>query len=288
QPVRRFGVDAAILFSDILLPLVPMGLELGFVAGEGPVIANPVRTEAEVAALRPVEPREALRPVLDTIRALRAELPPSVPLIGFVGGPFTVASYAIAGGPSRDAFDARRLMHTAPALWHALMTRLVAVLGEHLAAPAEAGAQAVQLFDSWAGALSEAEYRRFVLPYSRAVLERVGQGGVPRIHFAVGASHLLPAIATLPVEVVGLDWRTTLREGRRIVGPRRALQGNLDPVALFAPANDLRRAVDAVLAEADGGAHIFNVGHGIHPGTPIDAVQAVVDRVHERPAPEGR
>lgn len=285
QPVRRLGVDAAILFADILLPLVPMGLDLAFVAGEGPVIGNPVRAAEAVAALRPVDPAEHLGAVLEAIRLVRAELSPDVPLITFVGAPFTVATYAIEGGASRHVLEAKRMMYGAPALWHDLLDRLTTVLGDFLAAQIEAGAQAVQIFDSWAGLLDEADYRTFAHPHSRALLQRVAGMGVPRIHFAVGADHLLPALRDAGGEVIGLDWRTPLDTGWARVGHDRAIQGNLDPVALFAPLPELRRRVTAILDRAAGRpGHIFNLGHGILPGTPVDHVRAVVDLVHERTA----
>ncbi|HEU4799181.1 MAG TPA: uroporphyrinogen decarboxylase [Gemmatimonadales bacterium] len=285
QPVRALGVDAAILFADILLPLVPMGLDLGFVAGEGPAIANPVRTAHDIASLRAVDPEADLGAVLSGIRILSGELPPHVPLIGFVGGPFTVGTYAVEGGPARQALEAKRMMHAAPELWHALMQKLTVALGDFLVAQVRAGARVVQLFDSWAGLLDAHDYRTHALPYSRAVLERVADLGVPRIHFGVGASHLLPAMRETGAEVLGLDWRTSLDEGWASVGPDRAVQGNLDPAALFAPLPELRRRVDRILERAAGrDGHIFNLGHGILPGTPVDHVRAVVDYVHERTA----
>lgn len=285
QPVRAFGVDAAILFADILLPLVPMGLDLAFVAGEGPVLHNPVRTEGDVKALQAVQVTEQLGSTLETIRILRRELPPSVPLIGFVGAPFTVATYAIEGGGSRDALGAKRMMYAEPALWHEFLRRLTSVLGDFLVAQVEAGAQAVQVFDSWAGLLTDADYRTFALPHSRTLLARLVAAGVPRIHFAVGAGHLLPALREAGGEVIGLDWRTRLDHGWARVGHDRAIQGNLDPAALFAPVPELLRRVADVLDQAAARpGHIFNLGHGVLPGTPVDHVRAVVDFVHERTA----
>jgi uroporphyrinogen decarboxylase len=282
QPVRALGVDAAILFADILLPLVPMGLQLAFVAGEGPVIHNPVRTVDDVRRLTTAHAVEALAPTLATIRLVRRALPPSVPLIGFVGAPFTVATYAIEGGASRDVLTAKRMMHSAPDVWHALLQRLTTVLGDFLVAQVHAGAQVVQIFDSWAGLLTEADYRTFALPYSRALFDRVSSTGVPRIHFAVGAGHLLPALREAGGEAVGLDWRTRIDEGWARLGHDRAVQGNLDPTALFAPRPQLLRLVREVLDQAEGRpGHIFNLGHGILPGTPVDNVRAVVDYVHE-------
>jgi uroporphyrinogen decarboxylase len=285
HPIRRLGVDAAILFADILLPLVPMGLDLGFAAGEGPVIRNPVRRGEDVSALRPVDVASDLGGTLEAIRLVRRELPDRIPLIGFVGAPFTVATYAVEGGPSRHALEAKRLMYGAPDLWEALMRKLTRALGDFLVAQVEAGAQAVQLFDTWAGMLSEQDYRDFALPYSRALLDRLGALGVPRIHFAVGADHLLEALRDAGGEVIGLDWRIPLDRGWARVGAERAVQGNLDPAALFAPLPELRSRIRDVLARAHRRpGHVFNLGHGVLPGTPVDRVRAVVDLVHQETA----
>lgn len=288
QPVRRLEVDAAILFADILLPLVPMGLDLAFVAGEGPVIADPIRSDRDLARLRPVTPGEDLPGMFDAIRLLRRELPGEVPLIGFVGAPFTVATYAIEGGAPGQALTAKRMMYEAPALWAGFMDRLTVVLGDFLVAQVAAGVQAVQIFDSWAGLLDADDYREFVLPYSRRLLARAGGLGVPRIHFAVGAGHLLELLREGGGEVIGLDWRTPLDEGWRRVGHDRAIQGNLDPAALFAPREELGRRVDAILARAEGRVgHIFNLGHGILPQTPVDQVRFVVDAIREHAVVSG-
>ncbi len=282
QPVHRLGVDAAILFADILLPLVPMGLKLEFVAGEGPAIHNPIRRAADLEALRSVDPAADLGSVLEAIRLVRRELSPAVPLIGFAGAPFTVATYAIEGGPSRHLLESKRMMYEAPELWHQLLARLTVVVGDFLAAQVAAGAQAVQVFDSWVGQLSAADYRTYVFPHSRALFERLAGLGVPRIHFGVGADHLLPGMAEAGGDVIGLDWRTPLDDGWRRLGGERAVQGNLDPVALFAPMPELRRRVVAILDQAAGRpGHIFNLGHGILPTTPVDKVRAVVEMVHE-------
>jgi len=282
QPVRALGVDAAILFADILLPLVPMGFGLEFAAGEGPVIHNPVASQDDVERLRPVEPRESLGYVLEAIRIIRRELPPHVPLIGFAGAPFTLASYVIQGGSAREAVDARKLMYVAPASWHALMDRLSLVVRDYLLAQVEAGAQAVQLFDSWVGALSPDDYREFVLPYSARVLRAIEQTGVPVIHFGTGTATLLPLMKEAGGSVLGIDWRTPLRLGRDIAAGDMAIQGNLDPVALFAPRAELERRVRRVLDDAGSRrGHIFNLGHGILQHTPVDAVKYAVDLVHE-------
>ena len=285
QPVRRLGVDAAILFADLLLPLVPMGLELVFAAGEGPVITNPVRDAAAVQRLAPVDVRDALAPVLETIRLVRRELDDRVPLIGFAGAPFTVASYAIEGGSTRHFTEVKRLMYGDPAAWDALMTRLTAVLGDYLVAQAEAGAQALQVFDSWAGALAPDDYRRYALPWSRRLFDRLAATGVPLIHFGVETATLLELMRDAGGDVIGLDWRVPLDEGWAWIGEDRGVQGNLDPAALFAPRAELERRVRDILRRAGGRpGHIFNLGHGILPGTPVDHVRAVVDLVHEATA----
>lgn len=285
QPVTRLGVDAAILFADILLPLVPMGLALDFVAGEGPQIANPIRCEADLRGLRQVDVPSDLGAVLETIRLVRQALPPAVPLIGFAGMPFTVATYAIEGGPSRHLVETRRLMTSAPRLWDGLMRRLVDMLGDFLVAQVQAGAQVVQLFDSWVGQLDEADYRRQVLPWSRALMARLAGLGVPRIHFGVGADHLLIAMREAGGEVIGLDWRTPLDAAWRRLGDEVALQGNLEPTALLAPLPELRRRVFDILDRAAGRpGHLFNLGHGVLPGTPVERVRAVVELVREHAA----
>jgi uroporphyrinogen decarboxylase len=285
QPVRKLGVDAAILFADILLPLAPMGLSLSFVAGEGPHIANPVRSTADVAALRVIDPETELASTLETIRIVRRALPAAVPLIGFAGAPFTVATYSIEGGPSKHLIESKRMMYGAPDVWHALMERLSRTISDFLIAQIRAGAQAVQLFDSWAGLLCEADYRAFAMPHTQAIFKRLKAFDVPTIHFAVGADHMLGALRDAGGDVIGLDWRTPLDAGWARVGHDRAIQGNLDPVTLMTPVPEIKRQVDDVLARAGGRAgHIFNLGHGILPGTPVDAVRAVVDYVHERSA----
>jgi len=282
QPVTRLGVDAAILFADILLPLVPMGLRLEFQAGEGPVIHNPVRSPADVAALRPIEPRESLAGVLETVRLVRGALAGRVPLLGFAGGPFTLASYAIEGGSSRQFLATKRFMYGETRAWHRLLRRLSDAVSEYLVAQIEAGAEAVQVFDSWVGALSPADYTQYVLPHSRRIFERLRAVGVPTLHFGVGTGALLELLQQAGGDVIGLDWRVPLDEGWRRLGPHARLQGNLDPALLFAPRAELERQVRSVLAQAEGRTgHIFNVGHGILPGTPVDAVRAVVDLVHQ-------
>lgn len=281
QPVRRLGVDAAILFADILLPLVPMGLRLEFQAGEGPVIHNPLSSVARVDALLPVDVEDALGPVFEAVRLVRRALDGNVPLIGFGGAPFTLASYAIEGGPSRHFMATKRFMYAEPAAWHRLLRKFSDVVAAYLIAQIEAGAQAVQLFDSWVGALSPADYREYVLPHSRRIFERLRPWGVPTIHFGVGTGSLLELMAEAGGDVIGVDWRTPLDEAWRRLGPGARIQGNLDPVALLAPLPVLRRKVLDILARTHGRAgHIFNLGHGVLPETPVDNVRAVVDLVH--------
>ena len=285
QPIRAFDLDAAILFADILLPLVPMGIDLEFSAGEGPVIHNPVRTPADVRALRPVEPRESLASVLETVRLVRAELGGKIPLIGFAGGPFTLASYLVEGGPSKNYIRTKTLMYDDPSSWQSLMDKLATVVADYLCAQVDSGAQAVQLFDSWVGALSPQDYREYVLPYSEMIFRRIRErfgSQVPAIHFGTGTASLLPLMKAAGGDVIGVDWRTPLDQAWQDLGPEVALQGNLDPVALFASQPALERAVCGVLDQAAGRpGHIFNLGHGILPETPVENVRYVVDRVHE-------
>jgi uroporphyrinogen decarboxylase len=281
QPVRALGVDAAILFADILLPILPMGLKLEFARGEGPVIHNPVHSMEDVDRLRQLDPQTDLGYVLQTIRILRRELG-EVPLIGFSGAPFTIASYAIEGGASRDFLRTKRLMYNSPEAWQALMEKLADALAAYLVAQVEAGAQAVQVFDSWVGALSPQDYLRYVLPYSRRVLQAAQATGVPVIHFGTGTAMLLTSMKQAGGTVIGLDWRIPLDEGWIAVGPQVAIQGNLDPAVLFAPLPELRRQVQDILRRAAGrSGHIFNLGHGILQHTPVESVRAVVEMVHE-------
>jgi len=281
QPVRAFNVDAAILFADILLPLQPMGVDFEFSKGEGPVIHHPIRTQADVDALRPLHPEETLAPVMDAIRLLRAELV-NTPLIGFSGAPFTVASYMIEGGGSRDYKTTKLMMYSAPEIWHSFMDKLSTALAEYLTAQINAGAQAVQLFDSWVGALSPMDYETFVLPYSKKVLDAARSTGIPVIHFGTGTAALLPLMRQAGGDVIGLDWRVPLDQGWQTIGHDRAVQGNLDPVALFAPIPEMKKRIHDVLRRAEGRpGHIFNVGHGILQRTPEENVKAAVEIVHE-------
>jgi uroporphyrinogen decarboxylase len=280
QPVKALPVDAAILFSDLLLPLAPLGIPFDFKAGEGPHIEKPLRSRADIEALRRFEPRQELGMVLDAIRLLRREL--SVPLIGFAGAPFTLASYAIEGGHSNNFASTKGLMYTDPEAWHRLAGLLADVVADYLRAQVEAGAQALQVFDSWIGALDEADYREFVLPHVRRIFDSVRDLDVPIIHFGTGTGHLLAIQREAGGSVIGVDWRTPLDEGWRRAGDGVAVQGNLDPTLLFASRERLLARVDDVLRAAGGRpGHIFNLGHGILPGTPVENVRAVAEHVHQ-------
>ena len=279
QPVRRYGVDAAILFSDIVVPLKAVGVDLEIKPGVGPVIAQPIRSAEDVEVLRPLEPAD-VEPVAEAVRSLVAELG-GTPLIGFAGAPFTLASYLVEGGPSKEHERTKALMYGDPAVWDALMSRLAAIAGAFLRIQVEAGASAVQLFDSWVGALSLADYRRFVLPYSAAALAAVADLGVPRIHFGVGTGELLGAMGSAGAEVVGVDFRVPLDEAARRVGPDHALQGNLDPAVVLAPWPAVEEQVHRVLASAEGlPGHVFNLGHGVLPETDPDVLARIVETVH--------
>jgi len=279
QPVRRHGVDAAVLFSDIVVPLAAVGVELEIVAGVGPVVAHPVRDEAGLAALRPLTPDDVPY-VTEAVRALAASLP--VPVLGFAGAPFTLASYLIEGGPSRQHLKTKQMMYAEPQRWHALLSRLAVITAGFLRVQVDAGAAAVQLFDSWVGTLSEADYRRYVLPHSAAVLAAVAD--VPRIHFGVGTGELLPAMAEAGADIVGVDWRVPLDVAARRV-PGTVLQGNIDnAVVATAPWEVVAAAVDDVLARgAAAPGHIVNLGHGVLPETDPDVLTRIVERVHAAP-----
>ena len=277
QPVRRHGVDAAILFSDIVVPLAAAGVGVDIVPGTGPVVAHPVRTAADVAAL-PHLAVEQVAPVAEAVGLLLRELG-DTPLIGFAGAPFTLASYLVEGGPSRNHERTKALMYSTPDVWHALMGRLAAITATFLRAQVAAGVDAVQLFDSWAGALSERDYRRFVLPHSARVLAAVADAGVPRIHFGVGTGELLGAMAEAGADVVGVDWRVPLDEAGRRTG--RVVQGNLDPAVLFADAASVEAEVRRILDEGSRApGHVFNLGHGVLPETDPDVITRLVELVH--------
>jgi uroporphyrinogen decarboxylase len=282
QPVRRLGVDAAILYADIMHPLVGIGIDLEIKEGVGPVIAEPIRSMDGVAALRDLEPGEDLPFVTDDIRATLDLLGGAVPLIGFGGAPFTLASYLVEGRPSRDFQHTKRLMYGAPDIWHAMMSRLAAIAGRYLTMQAQAGVHALQLFDSWIGALSPDDYRRYVQPYSRAVLEAAAATGLPTIHFGTGTATLLEAMAEAGGSTIGVDWRIPLDDAWARIGDERGIQGNLDPLVLQAPIEVARRETESILRGAAGRpGHIFNVGHGIHPATDPDTIARVVEVVHE-------
>ena len=282
QPVDLIEVDAAILFSDLLLPLTHLGLELDFVKGEGPSIANPIRSGADVDRLRGYDPREALSYVLDAVRALRRELEGRVPLIGFAGAPFTLAAYAIEGGPSTNYARTKAFMYSEPQAWHRLCDRLATLMGDYLRAQAECGAHALQVFDSWAGVLGRADYREFALPHTRKIFDALRDTGAPTIHFGVGTAAILPDLAEAGGDVIGLDWRQPLDRGWESVGFDRGVQGNLDPCLLLGPSPRLLCAAEDVLRRANGRpGHIFNLGHGVLPSTPLEHVQRLARHVHE-------
>src|SRR5215207_3230727 len=283
QPVRRHGVDAAILFSDIVLPLRAAGVDLDIVAGVGPVVASPVRSAADVAALPTLDAGQ-IGFIDSAVRSLVGELGPT-PLIGFAGAPFTLASYLVEGGPSKDHARTKALMHGEPELWHALLGRLAGLTATFLRVQAAAGASALQLFDSWAGTLSAADYTAYVLPHSRAVLGALADTGVPLVHFGVGTGELLRLMGEAGADVVGVDWRVPLDEASRRVGPDRAVQGNLDPALLLADWPVVEREVRRVLAEGRAApGHVFNLGHGVPPETDPDVLTRVVALVHEASA----
>ena len=282
QPVRRLGVDAAILFADITTPFHGLGVAFDIVEGRGPVIDRPVRTLADVEALRPFDPEASVPGLLDAIRLIRAESP--VPLIGFAGAPFTLACYLVEGGPSRDFITTKRLMHAQPETWAALLDRLVDATIAYLGAQVAAGAQAVQVFDSWVGGLSPLDYERRLWPWMRRLFEGIAPLGIPVTHFGVGTGGILGLQASAGGDVIGLDWRIALSEGRRLVGDK-AVQGNLDPVLLLGPWEGVEEAARWILAQ-DGGrpGHVFNLGHGVLPGTDPDHLVRLVDLVHEEGA----
>lgn len=283
QPINAFDLDAAIIFADILPPLEGMGLSLEFVKGEGPVIHNPIRTAAAVDALRTPPPEESLWFTLEAIRLARRELDGrGIPLIGFSGAPFTLAAYAVEGGSSRNYRHAKSMMMAEPGAWRRMMEKISEVVGHYLLAQARAGVQVLQLFDSWVGILSPADYRELVMPYSKRALAIAAEAGVPVIHFGTNTNGMLSLIREAGGDVIGVDWGIDLDEAWRRLGPEVAIQGNLDPIALFAPWPELRRRAAHILDLAAGRpGHIFNLGHGILPETPVDNVRRLVDFVHE-------
>nr|WP_237527906.1 MULTISPECIES: uroporphyrinogen decarboxylase [unclassified Streptomyces] len=283
QPVRRHNVDAAIYFSDIVVPLKAIGIDLDIKPGVGPVVENPIRSRADLAQLRDLTPDD-VHYVTEAMGMLTAELG-STPLIGFAGAPFTLASYLVEGGPSRNHEHTKALMYGDPQLWADLLDRLAEITAAFLKVQIEAGASAVQLFDSWVGALAPADYRRSVMPASAKVFDAVASYGVPRIHFGVGTGELLGLMGEAGADVVGADWRVPLDEAARRVGPGKAIQGNLDPAVLFSTREAVEQKTDEVLAAASGlEGHIFNLGHGVLPTTDPEALTRLVEYVHTRTA----
>jgi uroporphyrinogen decarboxylase len=280
QPVRRYGVDAAIFFSDIVLPLKAVGVDLDIKPGVGPVVAQPVRTLADVEAIPDLEPGHVPY-ITEAVTALVSELG-GTPLIGFAGAPFTVASYLVEGGPSKEHARTKAMMYGEPELWSALMRKIAGISAAYLRVQAEAGASAVQLFDSWAGAMAPRDYRAHVMPWSSQVLAEAGELGVPRIHFGVGTGELLDLMGEAGADVVGIDWRVPLADGVRRVGGR-PVQGNLDPSLVFAPTEVMLARADEVLeAGRQAPGHIFNLGHGVMPSTDPDQLARLTEHVHER------
>ncbi len=280
QPVWRHGVDAAILFSDIVVPIAAAGVKLDIVPGTGPVVAEPIATTDDVARLRPLTPDDVSY-VAEAVRLIVADLG-ATPLIGFAGAPFTLASYLIEGGPSKNHVRTKALMYGAPELWHALAGWLADVTLQFLRVQIDAGVSAIQLFDSWAGALSEADYRTYVLPHSSRVLAGLAETGVPRIHFGVHTGQLLTVMGEAGADVVGVDWRTPLSTAATLVGPQRSVQGNLDPAVLFAPWPVIETEVRRILAEGTAArGHVFNLGHGVLPETDPEVLTRVVSLVHQ-------
>ncbi len=281
QPVEILDVDAAIIFADLLLPVEPMGLKLEFLAGEGPSIDPPIRKLADIEALSTAN-GAALGYVGEAIARVKQQLNGRVPVIGFVGAPFTLASYMVEGGSSRHYLNTKRLMYSEPAAWQALMEKIVEVLVPYASSQVAAGAEVIQVFDSWVGALSPGDYAKNVLPYSRKLIRRIQTAGVPVVHFGTGAGPFLGLLHQAGGDVLGLDWRMRLDEAWSSIGHEAAVQGNLDPVALFAPLPELRRQVEDIMRRAGGRpGHIFNLGHGILPETPVENVKAVVKMVRE-------
>jgi uroporphyrinogen decarboxylase len=280
QPLRRYELDAGILFSDIMTPLQGMGIALEF--EPGPIVRDPIRTDAQIDALPALVPERDVPFVLEAVRLVRANVPRAVPLIGFAGAPFTLFCYLVCGRPSKEFAAARSFLYAHPGSAERLLLHLADAMATYLRAQAGAGAQALMLFESWAGLLAVKEYRRFALPAVERTVKALRDLNVPLIYYANQGSALMEAVAGLDVDVVGVDWRSSLSVNRKILGASKAIQGNLDPAALFASPADLRREVDAVLAEAGGlPGHIFNLGHGIWPDTDPDAVARLIDQVHE-------
>ncbi len=281
QPIRRFELDAAIIFADILLPLEKMGIDFEFTKGDGPRINNTVRTRADVAKMRAIDPMAEMAYLMDAIRMVKRELNGKVPLIGFSGAPFTLASYITEGGGSRNYVFTKSMMYREPETWHLLMEKLTDMVVVYLNDQIKAGVQAVQVFDSWVGCLSLADYREFVLPHQKRLMAGLDKS-VPHVHFAFGASHLLPLIREAGGDVLGLDWRMDIDAAWKVLDHEPCIQGNLDPVALYGSREYIKRRVAEILARVGNrNGHIFNLGHGILPTAPIDNVKYMIDLVHE-------
>jgi len=281
QPVNRIEVDAAILFSDLLLPLEPMGLPFDFIKGEGPQLERPIESAADIDGLREFEPRSALAHVLQAVRQTQGELAGRVPLIGFAGAPFTLASYAIEGGHSSNFAKTKTLMYGQPDAWHRLCERLSTVVADYLVAQIEAGVNAVQIFDSWVGALGPADYREFAMPHTKRIFDVVASR-VPTIHFGTGTTALFPELREAGGDVIGVDWRIPIDQAWDRIGHDRAVQGNLDPTLLLGPTPRLLNEARGVLDRVGGRpGHIFNLGHGILPSTPVEHVQLLARYVHD-------
>ena len=285
QPLQAIDLDAAILFSDLLLPLEHMGIPFDFVHGEGPAIEKPLRSADDVKALRRFEPREALAHVLTAIRQIQQELDGKIPLIGFAGAPFTLASYAIEGGHSNNFAKTKAMMYGDPDTWHQLCALLADLVSDYLAAQIEAGVDCVQVFDSWVGALNARDYREFILPHTKRIFDSLKAAGVPTIHFGVGTGAIFAEIREAGGDVIGADWRTPIDEAWDAIGHDRAIQGNLDPTLLLGPMERMFAAADDILERVGGRpGHIFNLGHGILPPTPLSHVQALAHYVHRQSA----
>jgi len=281
QPVRRFEIDAAIIFADILLPLEHMGIDFEFTKGEGPNIKNPVRTMEDVKKMQPVYPTEQMPYLMESIKTVKRELNGKVPLIGFSGAPFTLASYIIEGGGSRNYENTKMMMYKEPETWHLLMEKLTDMVVVYLDAQIQAGAQVVQVFDSWVGCLSPLDYEEFVFPHQKKLFDKLNKS-VPHIHFAFGASHLIDLVPKAGGDVIGIDWRVNLDEAWKRIGYDKGVQGNLDPVSLYGSKDYIKRRVKDILDRAENrNGHIFNLGHGILPTTPIDNAKFMIDTVHE-------
>jgi uroporphyrinogen decarboxylase len=281
MPVEEFGVDAAVMYADIMLPLIGMGVPFSIDPGIGPLIHAPVRSEGDIASLRVVDPREATPELFEAIKLVRRELDGTTAVVGFAGGPFTVASYMIEGKPTKDFSRTKAMLYGEPELWHRLMATLTEVTISYLRAQVEAGAQMIQLFDSWAGALSVSAYEEMVLPYSRRILRAVAETGVPTIHFGTTTAHLLEAMARCGSDVISVDWRLPIDEAWRRIGDH-GIQGNLDPGVLLAPFEVVAREARKILELAGGRpGHIFNLGHGVLPETSSDHLRRLAELVHE-------